>query len=144
MTPSRLIYRSTANDNLLDEKVLAALENQAASNNRGLGLHGMLILSGSQFLQVLEGPSKFVNQTYCKIVNDKRHHDINLISYEEIVKPEFIQWDMKLVNTGAFGKEIQELLFDKYPVDNHMFLFNDDAFLMAALLVDMRHLLKQN
>ena len=144
MTPCRLMYRSIADSNALDEKSLASLENQAANNNRRLGICGLLLLSGDRFLQILEGPAKFVNQVYCKIVQDKRHHDINLISYEGIVKPEFIEWDMKLIDLGSLDTQVQKLFCEKYPVADNQFLFNDDAFLMTALLVDMRHALNKN
>ena len=141
MNPCRLIYRSTADPNSLDERSLANLENQAARNNRRLGICGILLLSGDRFLQVLEGVPKFVNQVYSKVIQDKRHHDVNLISFEGIVKPEFIEWDMKLVNLESLDMQLQKLFREKYPVDNDFFLFNDDAFLMSALLVDMRHAL---
>lgn len=143
MAPSRLIYRSIIDSNSLNERSLANLENQAAINNRRFGICGLLLLSGDRFLQVLEGTSKFVNQVYCKVIQDKRHHDINLISYEGIVKPEFIEWDMKLVNLESFDKQVQKLFFEKYPIVNNLFKFNDDAFLMTALLVDMRHVLNK-
>tara|TARA_R110002096_G_scaffold44469_5_gene119519 strand:+ start:670 stop:1107 length:438 start_codon:yes stop_codon:yes gene_type:complete len=139
MTPCRLIYRSIANPSTLDEKSLVNLENQSANHNRRLGICGLLLLSGDRFLQVLEGTSKFVNQVYGKIIQDVRHHDVNLLSYEEIVKPEFIEWDMKLVDLGTLDAQVQKLFREKYPVNNNLFLFNDDAFLMTSLLVDMRH-----
>lgn len=143
MNPCRLIYRSIADPSSLDEKSLANLENQAANNNRRLGICGLLLLSGDRFLQVLEGNAKFVNQVYCKVIQDKRHHDVNLISYEGIVKPEFIEWNMKLVNLDSLDEPVQKLFQEKYPVANDLFLFNDDAFLMSALLVDMRHALNK-
>ena len=144
MNPCRLIYRSIANPNSLDEKSLANLENQAANNNRRLGICGLLLLSGDRFLQVLEGTPKFVNQVYGKVIQDKRHHDINLISYEGIVKPEFIEWEMKLVNLGSLDTQLQKLFREKYPANNDLFLFNDDPLLMSALLVDMRYALNKS
>jgi len=143
MTPCRLIYRSIADPNSLDERSLANLENQAANNNRRLGICGLLLLSGDRFLQVLEGTPKFVNQVYCKVIQDKRNHDVTLISYEGVVKTEFNEWDMKLVNLDSLDTQVQKLFYEKYPVANNLFLFNDDAFLMTALLVDMRHVLNK-
>ena len=142
MRPCRLIYRSVANPSILDEQSLANLENQAASNNRKLGICGLLLLSGDRFLQVLEGTTKFVNQIYNKVVQDKRHHDVTLINFEDIVKPEFIEWNMKLVNLESLDPEVKKLLSEKYPVADDRFIFNDDAFLMTSLLLDMRHVLK--
>jgi hypothetical protein len=143
MTPSRLIYRSIADHNYLDEKSLANLENQSANNNRRLGICGLLLLSGDRFIQALEGTSKFINQTYNKIVQDKRHHDVTMISYEGIIKPEFIDWDMKLVNLNSMDEQLHKFFQNKYPTENDIFLFNDDAFLMYSLLVDMRFALNE-
>lgn len=144
MTPCRLIYRSTINPDLIDDRALEVLENRALTNNRRLGVCGLLLLSGNQFLQVLEGTSKFVNEIYNNIVQDKRHHEVCLISYEGIVKPEFIEWDMKVVNLNALDEQLNKLFREKYPVVNDCIVFNNDALLMMALLIDMRHALNQS
>lgn len=143
MTPCRLIYRSTINADLIDDRALEILEHQSSTNNRRLGVCGILLQSGNQFLQVLEGTSKFVNEIYNNIVQDERHHDVCLISYEGIVRPEFIEWDMRVVNLNALDKKINELFRKKYPVVDDSIVFNNDALLMMALLIDMRHALNE-
>lgn len=141
MTPCRLIYRSTAKADSLNERTLVDIQNRAENNNRRLGIYGLLLLSGNQFLQVLEGTPKFINQIYSNVIRDSRHFNVNLISYEGIVAPQFVEWDMKLVQLTSLNPDLQKFFTEKYPTDNNRLLFNDDAFLMSALLVDMRYAL---
>jgi len=140
MKTCRLIYRSIAEERVLDDDALSKLANRAASNNRRFGVSGILILSDGRFLQVLEGQSKYVNRIYAKIVQDKQHHDVELISYEAVVKSEFHDWDMKLFKLDNLDDSVRELLIHKYPMDGDKIQFFDDAVLMASLLLDMRHL----
>ena len=139
MKPCRLIYRSIANKNTLEPRSLAELENQAANTNRKLGICGLLVISHGRFLQVLEGTPKFVNLIYSKIVQDIRHHDVELISYEGIIKPEFIDWSMKVLSLDDLEPKIRELLKRKYPTTDNQFNFLDDSFLMTSLLMDIKH-----
>lgn len=136
----RLIYRSIAEAEVLEADALAYLANRAASNNRQLGLCGILVVSDGRFFQVLEGQSKFVNRIYAKIIEDKRHHDVELISYESAVKAEFHDWDMKLFKLENVEKHVRELLIKKYPVVDDKIQFVDDSVLMTSLLLDLKYL----
>ena len=143
MKTSRLIYRSIAVPEVLDSSSLSKLANRAANNNRKLGICGILTLSDGRFLQVLEGQSKFVNRIYSKIVQDKRHHDVELISYEGNVKPEFIDWNMKLFKLDEINESVRELLIEKYPIVENKIQIMDDAFLMTSFLLDIKHILSK-
>ncbi|QXD31231.1 BLUF domain-containing protein [Candidatus Pelagisphaera phototrophica] len=46
----------------------------------------------------LLGPSRFVNQLYAKIINDVRHSNIELISYESIDATPFFDWNMRFLD----------------------------------------------
>ena len=82
MKKCRLIYKSKAGPKLLESGKLQELAERASSNNAEAGITGLLLLTGEQILQVLEGPGRFVNQLYAKIINDTRHSEIELVSYE--------------------------------------------------------------
>lgn len=140
MKPCRLIYRSVAQPEVLDSQSLSTLSYRAASNNRQLGLCGMLAVSDGRFLQVIEGVSKFVNKVYAKIVQDERHKDVELISFESVVKTEFHDWDMKMFKLDNVEEHVRELLIKKYPVVDNKIQFVDDAVLMTSLLIDLKHL----
>ena len=140
MKPCRLIYRSVSQPTKLDANGLRKMVNNAANNNRRMGINGILTVSNNCFLQVLEGVPKFVNQTFIKIAKDDRHRDIELISYEEIVKSEFSDWSMKLIQLDNLDAGVKKLLLKKYPVDNEKITFTQDAFLMMSLLIDIKNI----
>lgn len=140
MKPCRLIYRSVARPGVHNAESLAKLSNRAASNNRQLNVTGILLVSDGRFLQVLEGQTKFVNRIYAKIIKDKQHHDIELISFESVVKTEFHNWDMKLFELEEIEEHVREHLIKKYPVVDNKIQFIDDAMLMTSLLIDVKHL----
>ncbi len=141
MNPCRLIYRSIVNSNFLKLSQMAGLANQAARNNRKLGLCGLLVHSNGRFIQLIEGPSKFVNETFCKIVQDPRHHQVELISFESIVRPVFIDWSMKLLDVEDIDPGVKKFLMDKYPNNDGEFNFIDDQVLMTSLLMDIKQIL---
>ena len=140
MSIARLIYRSIADKQVLNTSSLLKLENQASNNNRKFNISGLLILSDGRFLQVLEGEPKFVNKIYNKIVQDKRHHDVELISYERVTKHEFNDWSMKLFNLENIAEPITKLLVDKYPFVGGKFQIMNDLLLMTSFLLDVKNI----
>ncbi len=143
MNPCRLIYRSIANSQVLGSTQLSKLANDASINNRRLGLCGVLAFSDNKFLQLIEGPSKFVNELFCKIVKDPRHDQVEIISFEAIVQAEFIDWSMYLLELDKIDPSVRSLLSKKYPLKNDKFQFPNEAFLMTSFLMDLKHLLSE-
>jgi len=140
MKPCRLIYRSVAKPLLLNDSALSILNNRAANVNRRYGVTGMLLLSGDRFLQVLEGSTKFVNTIYSKIIRDTQHFDVELVSFESIVRTEFQDWSMKLFKLEDVEGPMHDHLVKKYPVVDGKIQFVDDPVLMTSLLLDIKHL----
>lgn len=141
MIPSRLIYRSIATDEVLQPSQLTKLANDASIYNRQLGLHGILAVSDGKFLQLLEGPSRFLNELFCRIVKDPRHHQIELISFENSVQPEYIDWSMQLLEIDKINPDMQTFLRKKYPMKNNKFEFPNESFLMTSFLLDLKYIL---
>ncbi len=140
MKTCRLIYRSIAKPEVLNADALSRLANRAASANRQLGICGILAVSDGRFLQVLEGQSKFINSVYAKIIKDKQHYDVELISFESVVSTEFHDWNMKIFTLDDIEEHIREHLLKKYPFVDNKIQFIDDAVLMNSLLIDIKHL----
>lgn len=72
------------------EKIL----NSARKHNKNNYVTGILYFNSDCFLQCLEGSRSNVNQTYARILRDKRHKDIQLVNYGEIECREFYEWKM--------------------------------------------------
>ena len=98
----RLMYASRATDKINPEALNAILRKSTA-NNPATGVTGVLCFSGSIFLQVLEGGRSQVSALYNKISRDPRHHEVVLLSYEEIGERSFAGWAMGQVNMGRLN-----------------------------------------
>ncbi|WP_349360398.1 BLUF domain-containing protein [Stappia sp.] len=82
MTVTRLCYRSTPNfadmTGTLDEEIDRLLLT-ARRNNARDGVTGALLLAGTTYFQILEGPQEAVTYTFRRIARDRRHMDLTLI-----------------------------------------------------------------
>lgn len=58
------------------------------------GITGMLLYSRGNFLQVLEREKDAVDTTYTRICEDRRHHNITLITEDLVTERHFAQWSM--------------------------------------------------
>ena len=96
----RLMYASRATGEISSED-LSTLLRKSKANNPGHGITGALCYSregGGIFLQVLEGGRVAINALYNHIINDPRHRDVMLLSFEEIAERSFTSWSMGQVN----------------------------------------------
>ena len=140
MKRCRLIYRSKAKLETTRASVLEDIASKAEENNKRDGIVGLLILSGDQFLQVLEGPIRYVNQLYGRIVQDKRHEAVELILYEQIHTPYFFDWSMRLADLSTLSEDHQKRLREKYPHQDGKLVIPDNLILLYSLLHDAREI----
>jgi hypothetical protein len=98
----RLMYASRAADSVNPDD-LAAILKKSKTNNPPIGVTGVLCFSGGIFLQVLEGGRSPVSGLYNKIACDPRHHDVVLLSYEEVSERSFAGWSMGQVNLSRLN-----------------------------------------
>lgn len=89
----RLIYTSVQKPGF-DRQAFKLLCEQAALNNRRLGIEGLLLCNGVEFMQCLEGPRDAVAAVYKKITQDSRHTDIRLLVSEPTSTLYFKNWSM--------------------------------------------------
>lgn len=89
----RLVYVSTARDDLTDQD-MASILNTAQSNNHERYLTGFLVHNGAHFMQALEGEEAEVREIYQKILEDNRHFGVIQILGDEIAERAFPDWAM--------------------------------------------------
>ncbi|MEM9160586.1 MAG: BLUF domain-containing protein [Verrucomicrobiota bacterium] len=135
----RLIYKSLASEEILDPEELELLVDAASDRNADSGITGMLVLTGNRFIQVLEGPSRFVNQLYSRIANDKRHSEIELISFEPIDSTLFCDWTMKLMDLSQLPSQVHSLMLKKYSHSGNVINVPTNVITTLALLMDARN-----
>jgi len=66
----------------------------AARRNTVADITGVLVHSGGVFLQILEGTEQAVLSLYLRILQDKRHTDVEIMRVTPIVKRLFEDWSM--------------------------------------------------
>ena len=127
----RLMYASRAADSVKPDGLNAILK-RSATHNPAAGITGVLCFSGQVFLQVLEGGRSQVSSLYNRITTDPRHHDVVLLSYEEIEERSFAGWamgqvNMKMLNPALLLKYSEAAVLDPYAVSGKvsMALFNE-------------------
>lgn len=127
----RLMYVSRAADSVNQNELVAILKKSKA-NNVGQGVTGVLCFSAGIFLQVIEGGRSSVSALYNKIATDPRHHDVVLLSYEEIGERSFAGWSMGRANLSRLNpalvmKYSETALLNPYAVSGQMSmaLFNE-------------------
>ena len=140
MKRCRLIYRSKAKLETTRAPVLEDIASKSQKNNKRDGIVGLLILSGDQFLQVLEGPIRYVNQLYGRIVQDVRHEDVELVLYEQIHTPYFFDWSMRLADLSTLNQDQKQRLEKKYPHQHGKLVIPDNLILLYSLLHDAREI----
>jgi hypothetical protein len=91
----RLLYVSTAGADLGD-KDLEGIHRAAQTNNAANGLTGLLVFTGTQFMQLLEGPRDAVESTFAAICSDPRHHAVARLIAEPSRERSCPDWAMAL------------------------------------------------
>ncbi len=67
---------------------------QSRASNLHLGITGLLLFKGLDFMQVIEGEENKVRKLSSKIERHSRHHAYTELHWEMIQKPHFPNWSM--------------------------------------------------
>jgi hypothetical protein len=92
----RLLYVSQSVGPITTTVTTSVLEKSSA-NNKKLDITGVLCQGSGLWMQVLEGERAKVNILYARIMADRQHKNVQLLSIEEIESRRFGQWSMALV-----------------------------------------------
>jgi len=101
------------------------------SHNKKANITGVICHGSGLWLQVLEGERSKVNLLYARIMADRNHQNIQLLSMEEITQRRFGQWSMALVYLSKDDPMVQmsHPEFDPYTASAK------DAFLILDELI---------
>ena len=76
-------------------------------NNKKAEITGVLCQGSGIYMQVLEGERTAVNALYSRIISDKRHNQIELLSFEEVGQRRYGHWSMALVQLSIDDPMVQ-------------------------------------
>ena len=92
----RLLYVSQPVGPITTTMTTLILE-KSNSHNKKENITGVLCQGSGLWMQVLEGERSQVNLLYSRIMVDRNHRNVELLSMEEISNRKFGQWSMALV-----------------------------------------------
>ena len=135
----RLLYASRPAQTI-DNATIDAILEKSRLNNPARGITGLLCFGDDLFMQVLEGGRSPVSGLYNRIACDPRHHDVVLLSYEEIGERSFAGWSMGQVNLSRLNpalllKYSERPELDPYSVSGRVSLaFFNELVATAAVM----------
>jgi hypothetical protein len=109
MAVGRLLYVSEA-VKPFSEAELAELVAVSSQANMHRGITGLLVCSGSNFLQILEGEDLQVKSLYRKIERDPRHQNVCQLLFRQADSRMFPQWGMHLANAARSATLNSEMI----------------------------------
>ena len=89
----QIVYVSSAVTEFTKTQLRALLERSREKNLR-LGITGLLLYRGGNFMQVLEGPEPAVRELFQRISQDPRQKDIVILIQMAVPDREFPNWSM--------------------------------------------------
>jgi len=89
----KLIYLSSETEFFNEHELLTILE-KSIKNNKKKGITGVLLYSGGNFIQLLEGPKTEVESLFSSVCKDKRHNNIIRLLAEYSDTRDFPDWKM--------------------------------------------------
>lgn len=92
----RLLYVSQPVGPVTTTMTTLILE-KSKSHNKKENITGILCQGSGLWMQVLEGERSPVNALYSRIMSDRNHRNVELLSMEEITTRRFGEWSMALV-----------------------------------------------
>ena len=108
--------------------VLAEILGASERNNRRDGLTGVLMRHGGRFLQAIEGRRTDVDRLMDRLRADPRHHNIRLLSDQDIPTRLFPEWPMTLAQmTPAAARVLNGAGLDQLSPDRAEALLNTAA-----------------
>jgi len=109
-------YVSTANRDLNQDEV-AELLDQTEIRNNNEGVNGLLIYSGGNFFEVIEGEETKIKDLFENIKEDPRHRNIMMVFEKEIDKPLFVDKEANFISNNTKHRQMK--------VENFLYYIKD-------------------
>ena len=95
-----IVYVSTVTQEMERKEIKDLLNNSKEWNNKN-GITGLLLYSGGNFFQIIEGEKNMISELFQEIKSDKRHQDIIQIFGKEIHKKAYDGYDSDYVSEDS-------------------------------------------
>jgi hypothetical protein len=99
-----LVYVSAATTLFSDDDLVTLLR-QSRRDNSAVGVTGMLLYAGGNFMQALEGEVAQVTAVQERIEHDKRHHRVTTILRQPTEQRRFADWSMAFATIDSVPEQ---------------------------------------
>lgn len=137
MSLARLTYVSDSNK-LIEWPLVKEILEVAQPKNQRLGVSGILLSHGMNFLQRLEGEQQIIEDLYQSILNDSRHTNLRLLEVTPISHRQFGQWSMQGFEFEQLSTDHQTHILDRYFNDKRAFYIPTDDQTCLNLIDDLK------
>jgi hypothetical protein len=110
MSCHQLIYVSTPKVEVTKEFITNILD-KALNRNYSLQISGLLVYYHGEFMQLIEGDKKAIDELFYIIRKDPRHGDIRILREAESPERCMPTWAMGFTMLNQFSSEIEEQSF---------------------------------
>ncbi len=129
----RMLYLSRSvgpQTTTMTSSILASAQGFNSQN----GITGVLCQGQGFFIQALEGERGVVNRLYRKILQDPRHHDVDLLLLDDIEQRRFGRWSMAHVVLSERDPRVQMQHpdFDPYATPGRVLLARLDELIASG------------
>ena len=100
----RIVYLSTATALMSNDELLSILC-QSRENNLRDQVTGLLLYSGGNFIQLLEGEADAVGKVYARVERDSRHHGCMQMIDAQASERLFPEWAMGFRPEGGLPEQ---------------------------------------
>ena len=76
-------------------------------NNKEEDITGVLCQGSGLYMQVIEGQRSVISALFARIMADRRHNTVEILSIEEIKQRRYVQWSMALVQLSLDDPMVQ-------------------------------------
>jgi hypothetical protein len=134
----RLLYASRVADT--SRQAIETILAQSREHNPSNGITGVLCYGDGIFLQAIEGGRSAVNALYGQILRDPRHHQVELLYYQEITERRFGGWTMgqanlSKINHSTLLKYSERAELDPYAVSGQVSLALLEELMATASII---------
>jgi len=87
--------------------VTSSILETSSVNNKSSEITGVLCQGSGIYMQVIEGQRSAISALFSRIMADKRHNTVEILSLEEIDQRRYGQWSMALVQLSLNDPMVQ-------------------------------------
>ena len=124
-----VIYQSKAQESFTPKEIELMLI-KAKRKNKQQNITGCIVYANDKFIQLIQGPKKYISDLYRDIKADNRHANVITLMEETSKEKLWSDWSMAMLNFSGSSKQIMSsrILLESYFETANKYEKESDAF----------------